>query len=994
MLTLRIFVSSPGDVAEERAAVRRVTTELEGSHLLRGMVHFQIIAWDDPHAASPMEAGVTPQDSVNRYTGRPSDCDLTLVILWSRIGTVLPPNVLRADGSRYGSGTVWEFEDASSAHRPVWIYRRGSKPQIDLDDPDFDDKRNQYAAVNHFFAGFKSPDGSLRSGVNTYADPADFARLLRQHLEAFVGERLSRTAIESVVGRGSETSTQGLSRKPVPKPALRLPQHAIVGRGKLVEQVVVGLRTGRRDFAFVYLPGVGKTAVAAELIRNDAITERFPDGVLWAHLGQDPDVGRQLSKWAKSLGLSKEDIADCNGLEDMGEAVVQAIGERHMLLVVDDVWSTEAGERFMIGGPNCARVITTRYRNVARELMPTVDAVLEVRKLSAKEGFQLLADLAPHAAGIAPQVLRQIVERVDGLPIALVLIGKMLKRDGDDEQATRSILKALTDIGRVYHEKKPLEYAEVHNLSLGEVVEASYSALGAAGPLNRDGVSGDQLRSALEALSVLRPDPAWFPTVLARLVTGVPDPALKALADAGLIEAVHYHSDDSPAGEDVRYTMHRMIAEYTRTKLSPQRLQALNRLAADYYLEQLTKLEEAYQEGDATSYSVMYRYEDPEWQDCQDNWLYYFAQTGYDAEANISFLRAWFDGFWWWSCFTSEGYDFCDELLNDWDYRLSLSASGGAAGPALDSDRIERLMHGLELLRSFKRAYPKETEDRSGGSWAEVIATLGELRHRTGLDCDLAQLANPHARHVRALTDIFLAEAERFGHADIAAADVLYREALTLFREAKDSWNIAWSLYHLADMLSTSGRYEEARPPALEAREVGYTGGDYEVAALAYRVLGDIALAGHNASEALRNYQLAVENAYRFQVQPENPDPYTIQFYADLAERVAGRLITNYLTLPEQVQQIAGALRQKWLDCGAELAPVSGEGLQFAGTAAQTMARQLFPPSLSLERLKADEHAYAARVKDHLAAIDQREAQCSEETAAEGYGPGPANSVT
>jgi len=50
--------------------------------------------------------------------------------------------------------------------------------------------------------------------------------------------------------------------------------------------------------------------------------------------------------------------------------------------------------------------------------------------------------------------------------------------------------------------------------------------------------------------------------------------------------------------------------------------------------------------------------------------------------------------------------------------------------------------------------------------------------------------------------------------------------------------------------------------------------------------------------------------------------------------------------------------------------------------------------SAQLERLKADEEAYAARVKEHLAAIDQREAQCSEETAAEGYGPGPAHSVT
>lgn len=971
MQTLRIFVSSPGDVAEERAAVRAVTTELESSHLLRGKVHFQIVAWDDPHAASPMEAGVTPQDSVNRYTGRPSDCDLTLVILWSRIGTVLPPGVLRADGSRYESGTVWEFEDANSAHRPVWIYRRGSKPQIDVDDPALDDKRNQYAAVKHFFDGFRNPDGSLLSGVNTYADPADFARLLRQHLEAFVGEHLSRTENEFIAGRGPGASP---GKPPVPRPALRLPQHAIVGRDKLVEEVVVGLKAGQRDFAFVYLPGVGKTAVAAELIRNEAIAERFPD-VLWAHLGQDPDAGRQLAKWAKSLGLSKEDIADCNGLDDLGEAVMQAIGDRPMLLVVDDVWSTEAGERFMIGGPNCARVITTRYRKVARELMPNVDAVLEVRKLNAEAGFELLADLAPHAAAIAPQVLRQIVERVDGLPIALVLIGKMLKRDGDNEEATQSILQALSDIGRVFHEKKPMEYAEAHNFSLGEVVEASYSALGAAGPLNRDGVPGDTLRTALEALSVLRPDPAWFPPALARLITGASDAALKALADAGLIEAVHYDTDAAPEGEELRYTMHRMIAEYIRTKLPPQRLQDLNRLAADYYLAQLTKLEEAYQEGDATTYSVMYRYEDPEWQDCQDNWLYYFAQTGYDAEANISFLRAWFDGFWWWSCFTAEGYDFCDELLNDWDYRLSLSASGAASSPALNGDRIDRLMHGLELLRRFKRAYPKETEDRSGGSWSDVIATLGELRHRTGLDADLAQLSNPQARHVRALTDIFLAEAERFGHADIPSAEVRYREALALFREANDCWNIAWSLYHLADMLGTCGRHDDARPLALEARDVGQAGGDLEVVALACRLLGDIALAAGSTSEALRNYQLAVEHAYRFQVEPKNPDPYTIRFYAGLADLVAGRLITHYRALPEQAQHVAGALRQEWLDCGADLIPVPGEGLRFAGVSAHILAGQLFPPSLSLERLKADEEAYAARVKDHLAAVEQREAR-------------------
>jgi hypothetical protein len=884
-------------------------------------------------------------------------CDLYLLILGHRYGHV--PETNNPEGL---SITHLEFRHAMERGMPRVALVRMSVPDILLSDLENPERSQKVLA--------------FRAEVSSKTRPAQFSNTaeLIAALSAGVQEELAKRAFAA-------PPTQAPEKKSIPKPTLRLPQHAIVGRDKLVEQVAVGLRAGQRDFAFVYLPGVGKTAVAAELIRNEAITEHFPDGVLWAHLGQDPDVGRQLSKWAKSLGLTKEDIADCNGLEEIGEAVVQAIGERHMLLVADDVWSTEAGERFMIGGPNCARVITTRYRNVARELMPTVDAVLEVRKLSAKEGFQLLADLAPHAAEIAPQVLRQIVERVDGLPIALVLIGKMLKRDGDDEPATRSILQALTDIGQVFHEKKPLEYAEAHNFSLGEVVEASYSALGAAGPLTRDGVSGDMLRNALEALSVLRPDPAWFSAALARLVTGAPDPALKALVNAGLIEEVHFHSDDAPEGDGARYTMHRMIAEYIRTKLSLDRLQALNRLAADYYLAQLTKLEEAYQEGGATSYSVMYRYEDPDWQDCQDNWLYYFAQTGYDAEANFSFLRAWFDGFWWWSCFTAEGYDFCDELLNDWDYRLSLSASGAATSPALGSDRIERLMRGLELLRSFKRAYPKETEDRSGGAWPEVVAALSELRHRTGLDCDLAQLTNPNARHVRALTDIFLAEAERFGNGSIADAETYYREALALFRDAKESWNIAWSLYHLADMLSTCGGHEEARPLGLEAIEVGHAGGDHEVVACGYRLLGDIALAEHSTSEALRNYQLAVERAYRFQVQPENPDPYTIQFYADLSELVAGRLLANYVAMPEQVQHVADGLRQAWIDCGAELDPVPKEGIQLTATTAQALVHQLFPPSLPLERLKDEEDAYAARVKDRLAAIDQREAHRGEENS-------------
>jgi tetratricopeptide (TPR) repeat protein len=196
-LTFRVFLSSPGDVAEERRSARDVMEALEGSHLLRGKVRFDILEWNDEHAAAPMDARETPQASVNRYTGRPADCDLTLVILWSRIGTPLPPDVVRANGTPYESGTVWEFEDARAGGKPIFVYRRTGTPQIDLDDPELEIKRGQYDAVKAFFAGFTSPDGSLQAGFNGYRDPDAFARLLRQHLEAFVNQRLDARAAAS-----------------------------------------------------------------------------------------------------------------------------------------------------------------------------------------------------------------------------------------------------------------------------------------------------------------------------------------------------------------------------------------------------------------------------------------------------------------------------------------------------------------------------------------------------------------------------------------------------------------------------------------------------------------------------------------------------------------------------------------------------------------------------------------------------------------------------
>lgn len=260
MLTLKVFLSSPGDVAEERRIAMETMRALEDSPLLRERVNLQVIAWDDPAASAPLDARETPQASVNRWAGRPADCDLTIAILWSRLGTPLPAGLKRADGSRFASGTVWEVEDAIAADRPVFVYRRTDKPRIELDDAAFDARRAQYDAVRRWFDGLRDADGAWRSGVNEYAGPAQFQQLLRAHLEAFIGRRLAEQTPASAnasprAPAASPSPAPHLAPHLAPAPAAAAPGRpawlmpAGVGALLVAGALAWGLRPGGKDGA-------------------------------------------------------------------------------------------------------------------------------------------------------------------------------------------------------------------------------------------------------------------------------------------------------------------------------------------------------------------------------------------------------------------------------------------------------------------------------------------------------------------------------------------------------------------------------------------------------------------------------------------------------------------------------------------------------------------------------------------------------------------------
>lgn len=174
---LQVFIASPEDVKEERKLACQILNRLPNDPLLGGRVVFKVVAYDHPDGTAPLLANMTPQESIRVSLPKPSECDAVIIILWARMGTPLPDNIRKEDGSVYLSGTEWEFEDALRARRPIYVYRRAETPSGGLDDPKIlMEKLVEYEKVQRFFSKFVSSDRSIIHSVKTYSSSTDFSR--------------------------------------------------------------------------------------------------------------------------------------------------------------------------------------------------------------------------------------------------------------------------------------------------------------------------------------------------------------------------------------------------------------------------------------------------------------------------------------------------------------------------------------------------------------------------------------------------------------------------------------------------------------------------------------------------------------------------------------------------------------------------------------------------------------------------------------------------
>ncbi len=115
----------------------------------------------------------------------------------------------------------------------------------------------------------------------------------------------------------------------------------LVGREPLLDALKHRL-CASQEMALVALhglPGAGKTALAVALATDEKVRGYFRDGILWAGLGPHPNLFGLLSRWGSLLKVTA--MEKLNSIDAWAVALRTAIGQRRMLLVLDDVWQIE-----------------------------------------------------------------------------------------------------------------------------------------------------------------------------------------------------------------------------------------------------------------------------------------------------------------------------------------------------------------------------------------------------------------------------------------------------------------------------------------------------------------------------------------------------------------------------------------------------------------------------------------------------------------------------
>ena len=273
----RIFISSPGDVPDERLRAELVIDKLAQDYSR----YFTIESYRWEH--EPMLASGHFQDAIEP----PSASDLVILILWSRLGTPLPEKTgIREyrglDGRVPVTGTEWEFEEALASARArgapdILVFRNIKPAPLEMRDSEARGRSlAQLDALDGFWKRYFADRGVFLAASVEYSEVEEFAARLEESLRKLIERRIKSgaTGVAETAPTWLGNPFRGLEAYEFEHEAIFFGRDALVA--KAAEQLASQARAGAAFLLLVGGSGSGqsslvKAALVPRLMRRHRI---------------------------------------------------------------------------------------------------------------------------------------------------------------------------------------------------------------------------------------------------------------------------------------------------------------------------------------------------------------------------------------------------------------------------------------------------------------------------------------------------------------------------------------------------------------------------------------------------------------------------------------------------------------------------------------------------------------------------------------------------
>jgi len=197
----------------------------------------------------------------------------------------------------------------------------------------------------------------------------------------------------------------------------------------------IGVTSQARSAGLHGMGGIGKSVLAATLCHEIEVRRNFPDGIAWVTLGQKPNIVALQRDLVAALGGNTTFDSISLGRSRLSDA----LRDKAVLLVIDDVWERHHSEAFDALASRCRMLITTRDASIITALGGTHHPI---GVLTDGEARALLAEWAATTIAELPSEADTVIRECGYLPLALAICGAMIR---DKAARWHDLVEAFAD---------------------------------------------------------------------------------------------------------------------------------------------------------------------------------------------------------------------------------------------------------------------------------------------------------------------------------------------------------------------------------------------------------------------------------------------------------------------------------------------------------------------------------------------------------------------